>query len=190
MRIISGKFRGKKLCDSESFTALRPTTDKNRESLFNIISSGKFIKETKFEIAEAKILDVCSGSGSVSFEFLSRGAKSAFLIDNNSSHLNLAKKNAKLLNLEEACKFMLCDVKKNLAISSEEFDLIFIDPPYEEDYKTIISNLIAKKWITEKSIVIVEFDSANKDIEEFVAENFAVLDLRKYGKTTFVFFRL
>jgi 16S rRNA (guanine966-N2)-methyltransferase len=189
MRIVSGKFRGKKLNNSEKFSDLRPTTDKNRESLFNIIASGKFIKETKFRIEESEILDVCSGSGSVAFEFLSRGSKLAFLIDNNFSHLNLAKANSRLLNVEESCKFMLCDVKNNLPISSKEFDLIFIDPPYEEDYKIIISNLILKKWITGKSLVIVEFDSSNQDIIKYIAENFTIIDSRKYGKTTFVFFR-
>lgn len=188
MRIISGKFRGKKLHSSDHLLGLRPTTDKNRESLFNILISGKFTKEINFKVAEADILDVCCGTGSVAFECLSRDAKSAFLIDDNSFHLNLAKKNSELLKVEQQCQFLLCDAKTDLPQSPKKFDLIFIDPPYAEDYKAIINNLVEKKWITKTSLVAIEFNSANQ-LKDFGVENFTTLDIRKYGKTSFAFLK-
>jgi 16S rRNA (guanine966-N2)-methyltransferase len=189
MRIISGQFRGKKLHNAEHLLGLRPTTDKNRESLFNILISGKAAKEANFKITDSNVLDICCGTGSVSFESISRGAKSAFLIDENSFHLNLAKKNSELLKVEQQCQFLLCDVKKDLPKSVKEFDLVFIDPPYAEDYKSIIVSLLEKGWIVKSSLVVIEFNSTN-ELKDFALEEFTVLDVRRYGKTSFAFLKL
>lgn len=189
MRIISGKFRGKKLVDSDYLQELRPTTDANRESLFNIISNAKFIKEINFKIDDKNILDVCCGSGSVGFECLSRGAKSVFFIDKDLTHLNLAKKNAKLLNVEDACQFLASDVKNNLPKASKKFDFIFIDPPYAEDYLKILTSLNEQGWLAESLLIVVEFKTSTENQLNdcgFLKE----LDRRKYGLTTFVFFGL
>lgn len=189
MRIISGKFRSKKLATSEHLKGLRPTTDKNREALFNILSSAKFIKEMGLRIDEASVLDVCCGSGSVAFEFLSRGAKLAFLIDNNILHLDLAKKNSKMMKFEDSCQFLLCDVKKNLPNAEEIFDFVFIDPPYEENYSEIINNLKTTGWLNSKSLIVIESDSDQKEILNDC--NFLkILDLRKYGATRFGFYQI
>ena len=95
MRIITGKFRGRNLLKSDHLKSLRPTTDKNREALFNILSFGKFDKGLAkglaeglaegldFKLIDSKILDLCCGSGSIGFEALSRGAKFITFIDNN-----------------------------------------------------------------------------------------------------------
>ncbi len=189
MRIISGKFRGKKLADSNHLLGLRPTTDKNREALFNILCSGKVTKKIGFKLADSEILDVCCGTGSVGFECLSRDAKSVFLIDDNQIHLTLAKKNAELLNITAQCKFLLCDVKENLPESSKSFDLVFIDPPYCEDYQEILAKLHDKKWLTAKSLIVCEFKTGQEnqiDKITFLKQ----LESRKYGKTTFVFCQL
>lgn len=184
MRIVAGKFRGKNLAKSDHLKSLRPTTDKNREALFNILSSAKFIKEIGFKIDGATVLDVCCGSGAVAFEALSRGAKSVFLIDNFKAHLDLAKKNSELLKVENEVKIFFADVK-NLPKTEKFFDLIFIDPPYAEDYSAIIKNLLEKNWIQKKSLVVVEFKTS---MEDFVSPPLQVLDLRHYGKTSFAFF--
>ena len=187
MRIVAGKFRGKNLTKSDHFTVLRPTTDKNREALFNILNSAKFIKEINFEIDGAAILDVCCGSGAVAFEAISRGAKSVFLIDNSVEHLALAKKNFELLKIESGVEFLRADVK-NLPQNQKDFDLIFIDPPYAEDYPAIIKNLLEKNWIKKSSLIVVEFKTTSEP--KFILENFEVLDARRYGKTSFVFLKL
>ncbi|MES2960753.1 MAG: 16S rRNA (guanine(966)-N(2))-methyltransferase RsmD [Pseudomonadota bacterium] len=188
MRIVAGKFRGKNLTNSDHLKSLRPTTDKNREALFNILSSGKIIKEIGFEIVDADILDLCCGSGAVGFEALSRGAKSVLFLDNNSTHLNLVKKNSEILKVENSIKILNADAKK-LPKNDKFFNLIFIDPPYAEDYLAIMKSLEEGGWIQKNSLIVVEFQTATKP-EDFALENFQFLDLRKYGKTSFAFFGL
>jgi 16S rRNA (guanine966-N2)-methyltransferase len=185
MRIVAGKFRGRNLAKSDHLKSLRPTTDKNREALFSILGSAKFLKEIDFKIEDAAILDVCCGSGAVAFEALSRGAKLAFLIDNSLTHLEIAKKNSQLLKVENDVEILFSDVKK-LSKNEKFFDLIFIDPPYAEDYAAIIKNLLDKNWIQKKSLIVVEFD-ANNEPENFIFDGLKLLDLRRYGKTSFVF---
>jgi len=184
VRIVAGKFRGKKLVESDHLKSLRPTTDKNRETLFNILTSAKFIKEIGFKIDGAEILDVCCGSGAVAFEAISRGAKSAFLIDNSQAHFELAKKNSQLLKVENEVKFLCADVKK-LPQNQVFFNIVFIDPPYAEDYHAIIKELLEKNWIEKNSLVVVEFETGNAP--EFAFENLRLLEIRKSGLTSFAF---
>lgn len=185
MRIISGKYRNKKLLDSSKLS-FRPTTDRSRESLFNILENSKFIKELNFSITGCNVLDICCGTGSVSFEFLSRGANSSLLIDSNKSHLDFAKKNAKSLGLEQSCDFLLCDIKTNLKENTEKFDIIFFDPPYEENYEMMLNQLAEKSWITKDSLLIIEFDS-KKDVKNLNIDQFQILEIRTYGKSSFAF---
>ena len=167
MRIISGKFRGRKLLDSSHLKGLRPTTDANRESLFNILLSARFIKEIGFEINNCQIVDICCGSGAVAFEALSRQAKSAILIDNSKTHFELAKKNAELLKVENQCKFLFGDVNNILPNSNLDESLsrlVFVDPPYDANYPQIIDNLFKNNWINKKTLLVVESGSQEKII--------------------------
>ncbi|MBP7710272.1 MAG: 16S rRNA (guanine(966)-N(2))-methyltransferase RsmD [Rickettsiales bacterium] len=186
MRIVAGKFRGKNLAASDHLKSLRPTTDKNREALFNILSSAKFIKEIGFQIVGSEVLDLCCGSGAVGFEALSRGAGSVVFIDNNQGHLALTKKNSELLKVEKDVKIICADAK-NLPQNEKLFNLIFIDPPYAAEYLAIMTNLLEKGWANKTSLIVVEFQSDAKP-QDFASENFQLLDLRKYGKTSFAFF--
>jgi len=177
MRIISGKFRGRKLVKSDHLKSLRPTTDKNREALFNILSFNKF----SFELRDANILDLCCGSGAIGFEAFSRGAKSVTFIDNNREHLELVKKNSAILNLGNEAEIICADAK-NLSLNQKIFDLIFIDPPYSQDCAPIVQNLLDKNWIAEKTLVIVE-------TKESSAMPISVLEIRNYGATKFIFLK-
>lgn len=184
MRIVAGQYRGRNLVKSDHLKSLRPTTDKNREALFSILSSGKF----GFKLLDAEILDLCCGTGAVGFEALSRGAKSVLFVDNNSTHLEIAKKNCEMLNLTEQCQFLLCNVKNNLPEASKNFDLIFIDPPYAENYSEIIGRLKEKGWIKIQSLVVIELKSGQENQLQnldFLQE----IESRKYGSTTFIFCR-
>ncbi len=184
MRIIAGKFRGRKLLKSDHLKGLRPTTDANREALFNILNSGKFLKEIAFELSNAVIVDICCGTGAVAFEAVSRGAKGAILVDNNKAHLDLARKNAEMLGVAETCQFLLGDVEKNLNLKvGEESYLVFIDPPYEKDFKGILGNLIGQKIFPENTLFVVE----TVDGMDLVMEGFRLMEKRKYGKTVFLF---
>lgn len=187
MRIIAGELRGRRFVDSKNVD-FRPTTDRNREALFNILLCGRVVKEFGFDLIDANVLDICCGSGSIAFEALSRGAKSATLIDNNNLHLDLAKQNSQLFKIEDKCDFILADVKISLRNNDNEFDLVFIDPPYSEDYSAIIKNLILKGWITKNSLIVIE-SPVNKDLE--VELNYLeIIDSRKYGISRFIFSKM
>ncbi len=181
MRIISGKFKGRKLTESSNLKDLRPTTDKNREALFNILSSAKFLKEIEFDIAKANVLDICCGTGAVAFEALSRGAKSAYLIDNNIQHLEIAKKNAQILGIENEVKFSLSNAK-SLSKITLEYELIYIDPPYKIKASEFIKNLLENDIISKNSLVVIESGEDEK-IEEL-----KLLEQRKYGISYFSFY--
>ncbi len=184
MRIVAGKFRGRALANSDHLQ-LRPTTDKNREALFNILSVGKFIKEIGFEIQGAEVLDMCCGTGAVGFESLSRGAKSVTFVDLNRQHLAVVKKNAAALRVENDCDILCADAKK-LPQNNKFFDLVFIDPPYAEDYFLIVENLTENGWIKTGSLIVVEMQTS-KDLINF--PKLKLLEIRQYGNTNFCFYR-
>lgn len=185
MRIISGELKGRKLIDSSHLKDLRPTTDRNREALFNILNSAKSLREIAFSIEDLSVLDICCGTGAVAFEALSRGAKNALLIDKNFKHLEVAKENAKNLALENKTEFLLTDVEK-LALAKKTYDLIYIDPPYSIDAKNIVKNLLERNWVHEKSLIIIE---SAKEIN-YEECGLRMLDSRKYGISRFQFFML
>ena len=187
MRIIAGELRGRRLVDSKDID-FRPTTDRNREALFNILLCGRVVKEFGFDLIDANVLDICCGSGSIAFEALSRGAKSATLIDNNNQHLDVAKQNSEILKIEEKCEFILADAKISLRNNENVFDLVFIDPPYSEDYSAIAKNLIAKGWIKKDSLIVIE-SPVNKDIDDQL-DYLEIMDSRKYGISRFIFCKI
>jgi len=187
MRIVAGKFRGRNLVKSDHLKTLRPTTDKNREMLFNILSSAKFIREIGFEINDAEILDLCCGSGAVAFEALSRGAKFVTLIDNSRIHLEITKKNAELLKVENQVEILWSDAKK-LSECKKSFDLIFIDPPYAADYSLIIKSLLEKNWIQKNTLIVVE--GKTFEVKKFNFENMKLLEMREGGSTAFGFYMI
>ena len=104
MRIVAGKFRGKNLAKTDHLKSLRPTTDKNREALFNILSSAKFVREIGFKIIGAEVLDLCCGTGAVGFEALSRGAKFVTFVEINRDHLEIVHKNSGDLKVDKDVK--------------------------------------------------------------------------------------
>lgn len=190
MRIITGKHKGRQLLDCSKLKDLRPTTDKNRENLFNILTSARFLQEIDFELTQCNFLDVFSGSGSISFEALSRGVKSATLIDKNYSHLELSKKNAAMLGEEKNCYFIQFDLSKPLFQSNKSYDLIFIDPPYNQNLLEIaIENLLTHNFIAKKAVIIVEHSSFEKiNLEKIQSLGLKTLSEKNYSKTIFNFF--
>ncbi len=93
-----------------------------------------------------------------------------------------------LLKVENDVEILSADTKK-LPRNEKFFDLVFIDPPYAEDYFAIVKNLLEKNWIQKNSLLVVEFKTADES-KKFVFENLKLLDLRRYGKTSFGFFSL
>ena len=183
MRVISGTARGKKLSSLEGLTT-RPTLDRVKEALFNIL---------QFDLKGAKILDLFSGSGALGIEALSRGAKEAVLCDNSHKAIQIINKNLEETRLIDKAKVVnrdYIDAIKQLHKQSQKFDIIFLDPPYKTDYVIKSINYILEyKLIAEDGIIVVETDDKNKieGIED--NKDLEVYDTRKYGIVHVIFIR-
>ena len=119
MRIISGKYKGKKL-EGFNIEGTRPTLDRVKESLFGMIQT---------YIQNSQVLDLFAGSGALGLEAISNGAKICYLIDNNKEAIKTIKQNSQ--NFDEDLKIINIDYKKFLKETNEKFDIIFLDPPYK-----------------------------------------------------------
>ncbi len=169
MRVISGQKRGKKL-EVLLEQTVRPTTDKVKESVFNVI---------QFEIAGARFLDLFAGSGQIGIEALSRGALLATFVDENKTSINVVKRNLSATNLENNSKIVNMDSILFLKRTDEIFDIAFLDPPYMSDLLDEAIFLIPKV-MSKNGIVICEHS-----IEKILPDKFADFTLSKvykYGK--------
>lgn len=183
MRVISGTARGKKLSSLEGLET-RPTLDRVKEALFNIL---------QFDLKDAKVLDLFSGSGALGIEALSRGAKKSVFCDKSNKAINIINKNLKDTRLDNKAKVInkdYIDTIKQLHRESEKFDIIFLDPPYKTDYAiNAIEQIIEFNLLEEDGIIIVETDDKNK-IEDIKNNNkIEVYDTRKYGIVFIIFVR-
>jgi 16S rRNA (guanine966-N2)-methyltransferase len=190
MRIIGGKFKNRKLQDCHHLKTLRPTTDKTKEAIFNLLSANKFLLDQQIKITDSVFLDACCGTGSIGLEAISRGAKKTFFIENNSKHLAVLQNNIKNLGIQDCYEILNYNIEKikNLNL---EFDIIFLDPPYQNDYEKILKNLINQNFFSPKTLLIIEIDSHEiTKYQRFIQENFMVLDQRKYGKNLIGFYKI
>ena len=201
MRIIAGKHRGALLQEFElkDKTGLRPTTDRNRESLFNIIENSRILKEQGFSLKDSIILDGFCGTGSVGLEALSRGAKFVTFVEKDKKHIEIAKANAKKIHESQNCEFIRDDItnlsdfsQKSELELEQKYNLIFLDPPYKKGLiEKSLKELIKNNLIDNNTIIIIEHSSKERDeINQDMEKDFIKLDERKYGKTTFQILKL
>ena len=174
MRIIGGKHRGRTLTEFKG-EEIRPTADRVKESLFNVLSGGKY------GIAGARVLDLFCGSGALGLECLSRGAKEAVFNDCSKDSVAVLRANIKKLGEQERCTVFALDYLACLSRLQGTFDIVFIDPPYRYGYGAIAAEEIIRRGLLEKNGVMVyertePFDNSNSATIE-------VADVRKYGKT-------
>ncbi|MBR2442623.1 MAG: 16S rRNA (guanine(966)-N(2))-methyltransferase RsmD [Clostridia bacterium] len=179
MRVIAGKYKSRVLAEFAG-EDVRPTSDRAKEALFNILS---------LKIYGARVLDLFAGSGALGIESLSRGAKEVVFNDCSKDSLAILKKNLTALKIPvngEEAKLMQSDYLVALNGIRGEFDLILIDPPYRLDYGRQALNVIAQRGLlSEKGIAVYERDRAF----EGEIEGLEKYDERKYGKAHFTFFR-
>ena len=177
MRIISGKNRGVKLAQiglGDMSNNLRPTSDRVRENIFNLLTNGTF----DLSIEGARVLDVFAGTGALGFESLSRGAEWVTFIEKNSVALEILKKNTVLCKANNSFEIKQEDVIKIKKNSGKAFDLIFLDPPYGTGVgEQALLRLIQEDWISRDATIVYE---NNKEVN---LARFRTLDSRKYGKT-------
>lgn len=179
MRIIAGTARGTKLY-TLSGSATRPTLDRVKESLFNIIQS---------KLQNAVILDLFAGSGALGLEALSRGAKKAILSDNNIDAINIIKKNIEKCHFEEKVELMKKDYKRSLQEINEKVDIVFIDPPYEKNIAVdAINTIINKDIINDQGLIILECEDEERELKQLKnIEKINIQDLRNYGRVKLIF---
>ena len=182
MRIISGKARGTKLYTLEGENT-RPTLDRVKGSIFNIIQN---------EIEGAKILDLFAGSGAIGLEFLSRGAQKAVLCDNSKEAINIIKKNIEKTHMEQQVQILNDDFEECIEkLKNEEFDIIYLDPPYATNYIYKAIEKITKLEIAqEQSLIIIETDDEQRIEKEIEKTETEIVDKRKYGRATIIFLKL
>lgn len=181
MRIISGSLRGRRLTAVRGM-ATRPTTDRTREALFNILGQ---------TMADQKVLDLFAGTGALALEALSRGAESAVLVDNARAALNTIRKNIQACNLAASTRVLHWDLCRRLTCLKaypRHFDLIFMDPPYGQNLadKTLI-HLHDSCALAADALVVVEHHV--DDLLEPPSDRFHLQDQRRYGKTLVSFIR-
>ena len=179
MRVISGTYRGCVL-KGPKHEGLRPTADRVKEALFNIIGA---------KIHDSDFLDLFAGTGSIGIEALSRGARSAIFADNNHLSIKLLHENLKIIKSGESIRVLQSDAAKALNILAGEqlfFDLIFLDPPFESELFSIIPSMIVQlKLLKKDGYLIIEHPSR---LAVTVPELEVIKD-RKYGDISLTFFQ-
>jgi 16S rRNA (guanine966-N2)-methyltransferase len=180
MRILKGKFKGKKIYTLDR-EFLRPTTSKTREAIFNILENNVNFSQINF--SELTFLEIFCGSAIISFEANSRGFKNIILIDQSYEIQNLFNKNIKNF-FQEDFTFIKCDALR-IPAHIAKADICFLDPPYNKDYATsLLSDLHQKKLLNDKAIVIIEV-SKNTHIN-YNDEYILILE-KTYGNSKLVF---
>ncbi len=175
MRIIRGKLKSRRLSVPKGFTS-RPTTNFSKEALFNII-------DNRFDLEDKKILDLCSGTGSISLEFISGGVGSVLAIDQNFKCVQFLQGLAKQLDIVEELTVLKGDVVQFLERTEMKFDLIFADPPYDVAiHHQIVDLIFERKLLNEDGIVIIEHGKQT-DLSKHPRFDFE----RKYGAVHFSF---
>jgi 16S rRNA (guanine(966)-N(2))-methyltransferase RsmD len=176
MRIISGKYKGRKLMAPKKLP-VRPTTDMAKEALFNILYN-------RYEFDEISVCDLFAGTGNISFEFASRGTKQITSVDQNFDCINYINKINDELNLN--LSVVKSDVFRFLNKTPLTFDVIFADPPYDmaqEAFQQLVLLIFEKNLLKDKGLLVIEH-STQTDLSAM--SNFD--QLKKYGGNCFSFF--
>jgi 16S rRNA (guanine(966)-N(2))-methyltransferase RsmD len=176
MRIIAGKYGGRRIHPPTNMPYTRPTTDIAKEGLFNIL-------QNRVQIEGAKTLDLFGGTGCISYELASRGASDLTIVEKDVQMLGFIKKNIELLKIDNA-NVLQMDVFQYLNTCTQQYDIIFAGPPYAlntiDDLPRII---VERKLISEVGYFILEHTPRN-DYKKFPGYSFE----RNYGTTIFSFF--
>jgi len=180
LRIIGGEFRGRKL-RSVADSNIRPTADRTREAIFNILAP---------RVCGSNVLDLFAGTGAFGIEALSRGADSAFFIDRNRESISVLRRNLKDICLESRSTVLQWNIANNLdclRTHQTPFDLVFLDPPYNKNMITsTLSNLHNSRSVEQGACVVTEH--SQQESIAFDEKIFKQFDQRKYGKTLVSFF--
>jgi 16S rRNA (guanine966-N2)-methyltransferase len=184
MRIVAGRFRGKALADVGSGDAaahLRPTTDRVRENLFNVLTSGRFGDP----VTGARVLDLFAGTGALGLEALSRGAAHVTFVDSGTAARALLRRNVALCSAQGVSKVFRRDATDLGPLGGAPFDLVFLDPPYGQCFgERALASARAGGWIAPGALIVWEEAQA-----PVAPPGLTILDQRRYGGTTITLLR-
>jgi 16S rRNA (guanine(966)-N(2))-methyltransferase RsmD len=175
MRIISGKYKGRRFDLPKTFKA-RPTTDFAKENLFNVLSN-------RVDWEGAQVLDLFGGTGGISLEFVSRGCRSVVCIEKDPLNFSHIRKLKSELKANELAVFNM-DVFKYIGLCREKFDIIFADPPYDLKYLPDVPHLVIEKGLLKENGVFVIEHSKNNDFADLPL----FVEKRVYGSVNFSIF--
>lgn len=171
MRIISGIRRGHKLLEFEG-EDVRPTTDRVKESIFNLI---------QMFVPDSECLDMFAGSGALSFEAISRGASGAVCIDADKRSVDIIKKNAASLGFSDRCEIVNMSCFDYIEKCEKKFDIIFLDPPYNRNFiEPVLDGILKNDILNDDGIIVLESDGT--DFHDGV-DGLSIYRQRKYGRT-------
>jgi 16S rRNA (guanine966-N2)-methyltransferase len=184
MRIVAGRFRGAALAAPKTYD-IRPTSDRVREAVFNILAHG--IEGA--EIEGARVLDLFAGTGALGLEALSRGAAYVHFVEENAEARGLIRRNIEALNATGVTKIYRRDATNLGTIGTlRPFSLVFADPPYGKGLaEKALASALAGGWLLPGAIAVVE-ERADGDFT--APPGFELLDRRVYGDTAVYFLRL
>ncbi|MEP3048543.1 MAG: 16S rRNA (guanine(966)-N(2))-methyltransferase RsmD [Roseibium sp.] len=180
MRIVSGRFKGAALAAPKS-QATRPTSDRLRETIFNILAHGLDV-----DLDGARVLDLFAGTGALGFEAISRGARHCTFIEEGAEARGVIRKNMETLSLNGVSKIFRRDATRlGSSGNIQPFDLLFADPPYDKGLgEKALSSAAAGGWLKENTICVLE-ERATADVD--IPDGFSELDRREAGDSQIVF---
>jgi len=186
MRVIGGKFKGLKLMPPNDL-GIRPTSDRLKEALFSILESKKY----NININNSSVIDICSGTGALGIEALSRGADKIYFIDQETKSIQIIQKNISKLKINNEDKIFIKVIKdkstKALKKINHVFDIVLIDPPYKTKIiEETLQDLKNYNLIKTHSYIFAE--SSNAEIIDF--NGYELLDTKKYGKSKLTILKL
>jgi 16S rRNA (guanine966-N2)-methyltransferase len=175
MRIVAGRFKGRSLLGPKD-QAIRPTSDRLRETLFNILMHGY-----PGAVDGARVLDLFAGTGALGLEALSRGARFACFVDEGAEARGLVRGNVEAFGLGGVTRTLRRDATKLGAVSPfEAFDLVFLDPPYGRGLgEKALASALEGGWLTDGALVVLE---ERADVVVSLPEGLRVLDRRVAGE--------
>ncbi len=181
MRVISGTARGTKLESIDDINT-RPTLDRVKESLFNIIQN---------RIDGSMVLDLFAGSGAIGIEFISRGCQKVYFCDKSKQAVKMIEKNltrTKFIDKSEIFNEDYTNVLTKLSNKNIKFDFVYIDPPYKHNLAAdSIAKILTLDLLKKDGSIIVETDEKERDLKEIEKLQVEVYDLRKYGRANLIF---
>jgi 16S rRNA (guanine966-N2)-methyltransferase len=183
MRIIAGQFKGRKLFTPEG-DAIRPTSDRTRESIFNLLMHGAYGGEN---IIGCHVLDLCCGTGALGLEALSRGARLATFVDKLKPSIELAKKNALHCGVTQQSFFIQGDAA-NLPAAREKVDLVLMDAPYATPLLApAFASLVRGGWLAPGALIVAEQE---RSASVPMLEGAELIDERQYGKPKVLIYKV